>query len=98
MASNLTRIGEKARQDPTTCFTALDHYVKEVVPLRTCYQQMDGRKAPGVDGLTKQEYGQDLESNLEDLSARLGRMGYRPKPILRRYIPKTGSREKRPMR
>lgn len=97
MASDLTRIGEKARKDPKTCFTSIYHYVKDVDLLRTCYQQMERRRAPGVDGLTKQEYGRNLESNLEDLSERLGRMGYRPKPVLRRYISKAGSKEERPL-
>ena len=46
---------------------------------------------------SQQEYGRNLESNLEDLSERLGRMAYRPKPVLRRYIPKPGSRKKRPL-
>ena len=55
MASDLTRIGEKARQEPKTCFTSIYHQVKEVDLLRTCYQQMERRRAPGIDGLTKQE-------------------------------------------
>ena len=55
MASDLTRIGEKARQEPKTCFTSIYHQVKEVYLLRTCYQQMERRRAPGIDGLTKQE-------------------------------------------
>ena len=97
MASDLTRIGEKARRDPATCFTSIYPYVKDVELLRASYQQVKRRKAPGVDGLTKQEYGRNLERNLEDLSERLGRMGYRPQPVLRRYIPKVGSPEKRPL-
>ena len=101
MARDLTRIGEKARAEPNaepkTCFTSIYHFVKDVDLLRACYQQAEKGKAPGVDGVTKQEYGRNLESNLEDLSERLGRMAYRPKPVLRRYIPKPGSRKKRPL-
>lgn len=97
MASDLTRIGDRARRDPKTCYTSIYHYVKDVDRLRRCYQRTEGRRAPGVDGVTKEEYGQNLESNLQDLSERLGRMGYRPKPVLRRYIPKPGSRKKRPL-
>jgi len=95
MGRDLTRIGEKARSEPETCFTSIYHFVTDVEMLRNCYQQTPARKAPGVDGVTKQEYGRDLESNLEDLSERLGRMGYRPKPVLRRYIPKAGTDKKR---
>jgi len=97
MARDLTRIGEKARKEPKTCFTSIYHFVKDVDLLRACYQQTEGKKAPGVDGVTKQEYGRNLEENLRDLSERLGRMGYRPKPVLRRYIPKAGSSKKRPL-
>lgn len=97
MARDLTRIGEKARREPKTCFTSIYHFVKDVDLLRACYQQTERRKAPGVDGVTKQEYGRNLESHLEDLSERLGRMGYRPKPVLRRYIPKAGTDKKRPI-
>ncbi len=97
MARDLTRIGEKARAEPKTCLTSIYHFVKDVDLLRACYQQAEKGKAPGVDGVTKQEYGRNLESNLEDLSERLGRMAYRPKPVLRRYIPKPGSRKKRPL-
>jgi len=44
--------------------------------------------AVGVDGVTKEEYGQALEANLQDLHARLVAKRYRHQPILRVYIPK----------
>jgi group II intron reverse transcriptase/maturase len=65
--------------------------------LRACYEGIDPDKATGIDGKTKAEYGKKLESNLEDLSARLGRLGYRPQPVRRVYIPKAGSNKKRPL-
>jgi retron-type reverse transcriptase len=65
--------------------------------LRACYEGIDPDKATGVDGITKAEYGKQLESNLEDLSARLSRLGYRPRPVRRVYIPKPGSNKKRPL-
>lgn len=71
--------------------------MKDVDQLRSCHQRTEGRRASGVDGVTKEEYGQSLESNLQDLSERPVRMGYRPRPVLRRYIPKPGSRKKRPL-
>lgn len=97
MARDLTRIGEKARKEPKTCFTSIYHYVKDAELLRSCYQKTEGRRAPGVDGVTKQAYGKELEANLQDLTERLARMGYRPKPALRRYIPKPGTKKKRPL-
>jgi retron-type reverse transcriptase len=65
--------------------------------LRACYEGIDPDKATGVDGITKAEYGKELESNLDDLTARLGRLGYRPQPVRRVYIPKVGSDKKRPL-
>ena len=97
MARDLTRIGERARKDPKACFTSIYHFVADVDLLRDCYRQAKGKKAPGIDGVTKKVYGQDLEANLQDLSERLARMGYRPKPVLRCYIPKPGSTKKRPL-
>ena len=97
MATDLTRIGEKARKEPGLVFTSLYHHICDVDNLRACYDALDGRKATGVDGVTKEEYGRDLEENLRDLSERLKRMGYRPGPKRRSYIPKAGSEKGRPL-
>jgi len=51
----------------------------------------------GVDEVTQAMYAADLEANLQDLSARLKRMGYRPQPKRRIYIPKPGSETGRPL-
>ena len=67
----------------TTCEPATTHWKPD--------------KATGVDGVTKAEYGENLEENLQDLSARLKRMGYRPGPKRRSYIPKPGSAKGRPL-
>ena len=72
-------------------FTSLYHHIYDVDNLRACYDALEANKATGVDGVTKQEYGQNLEENLRDLSGRLRRMGYRPGSKRRSYIPKPGS-------
>jgi group II intron reverse transcriptase/maturase len=97
MATNLTRIGEKARREPGLVFTSLYHHICDVDNLRACYDKLAARKAVGVDGVTKAEYGENLEANLQDLSARLKRMGYRPGPKRRTYIPKPGTAKGRPL-
>jgi RNA-directed DNA polymerase len=56
--------------------------------LRACFAALDGSKAPGVDGVTKAMYGQQLEANLQTLHDRLHRMSYRPQPVRRVEIPK----------
>jgi len=97
VATDLTWIGEKARKEPGLVFTSLYHHIGDVDNLRACYDALDGRKATGVDGVTKEEYGKDLEGKLRDLSERLKRMGYRPGPKRRSYIPKAGSEKGRPL-
>lgn len=97
MARDLTRIGEKARKEPKTCFTSIYHYVTEAEELKRSYERIETGKAPGVDGVSKEDYGQDLENNLQDLAERLGRLGYRPQPVLRCYIPKAGTKAERPL-
>jgi len=97
VATELAWIGEKARKEPGLVFTSLYHHICDVDNLRACYDTLDAHKATGVDGVTKEEYGRNLEENLRDLSARLKRMGYRPGPKRRSYIPKPDSEKGRPL-
>ena len=97
MSTQLTRIGEKARKEPKLVFNSLYHHISDVDNLRECYRGLDGRKAVGIDGVTKEEYGKALEENLKGLSERLKRMGYRPQAKRREYIPKPGSSKGRPL-
>ena len=96
MATHLERRGEKARNDPKLVCTTVYHHVTDVDHLRACYDALPGDRAVGVDGVTKAEYGHQLEANLRDLSERLKRMGYPPQPKRRVYIPKPGSEKGRP--
>ena len=97
MSTDLTRIGERARKEPDLVFTSLYHHVTDLDNLRDCYEALDDDKAVGVDGVTKEQYGENLGENLESLSDRLKRMGYRPQPSRRSYIPKSGSEKGRPL-
>ena len=97
MSTDRRRIGEKARKEPGLIFTSLYHHVTDVDNLRACYDALPADRAVGVDGVTKTEYGRHLEENLTDLSERLRRMGYRPKPKRRSYVPKPGSEKGRPL-
>jgi group II intron reverse transcriptase/maturase len=97
VGTNLARISVKARANPDLVFTSLYHHIADIDHLRTCYHLLKGNKAVGVDEVTKAMYADDLEANLHDLSARLKRMGYRPQPKRRVYIPKPGSEKGRPL-
>jgi RNA-directed DNA polymerase len=97
VATDLTRIGQKARKEPKLVFTNLFHHVYDVDNLRACFDSLDANKATGLDGVTKHEYGQNLEANLQDLSNRLKRMGFRPGAKRRSYVPKPGTTKGRPL-
>jgi len=97
VSTNLERIGEKARKEPELVFTSLYHHVSDVDNLRACYDALPKDRAVGVDGVTKEAYGRNLEANLQDLSGRLKRMAYQPQPKRRSYIPKPGSEKGRPL-
>jgi len=97
VSTQLRRISEKARNEPGLVFTSLYHHVCDVDNLRTCFEALPGNRAVGIDGVTKERYGQNLEANLADLSERLKRIGYHPQPKRRSYIPKAGSDKGRPL-
>ena len=83
----LRRVEEVARRKPEAKFTSLAHYLT-VALLKKAYEALEADAAPGVDGVTKKEYGRDLERNLKELHERLKTGRYRAKPVLRRWIEK----------
>jgi group II intron reverse transcriptase/maturase len=89
--SALARVRRKARLDKKARFTALLHHV-DVDRLREAYRALNPRAATGVDEVTWEDYGRDLEENLRDLHARVHRGGYRARPTRRAYIPKPDGR------
>ena len=89
--SELGRVRRMARTDKDARFTALLHHV-DVDRLRAAYWALEPKAAPGVDGVTWADYGQDLEENLRDLHARVHRGAYRASPSRRVYIPKPDGR------
>jgi RNA-directed DNA polymerase len=94
--TKLQRIAEKARKDPKCKFTSLFHLVSMDL-LRGCFEGLRKDAASGIDGVTKEEYGKDLEANLTVLVEKLHRMSYIPQPVRRVYIPKPGSTRQRPL-
>lgn len=74
----------------------LASYLNEDV-LRAIPNQMNGRKAPGIDKVTKGMYERNLEDNLKSLVTRMKNGSYKPQPIRRVYIEKTGSKRMRPL-
>lgn len=93
MASGLERVRTAARLRKKEKFTALLHHVT-VDLLRDAYSWLKRDAAAGVDGVTWDEYGTDLEANLVDLHARIHRGAYRAQPSRRVYIPKPDGRRR----
>ena len=89
--SALDRVRQVAVKDRDVRFTALLHHV-DVDRLRAAYWALNPKAATGVDGVTWEEYGQDLEANLRDLHARVHRGAYRARPSRRAYVPKPDGR------
>jgi group II intron reverse transcriptase/maturase len=90
----LERIRQAARKDKEVRFTALWHHVANVEHLRQEYFALKRDSAPGVDGQTWRQYGENLEANLQDLSGRLHRGAYHAKPVQRAWIPKPDGRQR----
>jgi len=65
--------------------------------LLECFMRLRKNAASGVDNINKEEYAANLDENLNDLVRRLHQMAYKPQPVLRVYIPKTGSHKQRPL-
>jgi group II intron reverse transcriptase/maturase len=91
METKLNRIREKSVNNPAMVFTSLYHLINEEL-LRQCHQEIDGRKATGVDNITKAEYEVNLDENIRGLVDRLKRKQYKPQPSLRVYIPKVNGK------
>ena len=94
MKGKLNQIAHKARQEKGLKFTSLVHHVNEE-NLALCYQELKRNKACGIDGVTVEAYGGNLEGNLKQLVEKMKSKRYRPKPAKRVYIPKAGKKEKR---
>ena len=77
LQSSQLRIRQAAQKDRGLRFTSLWHHVYKVDQLRKAYLSVKRHAAPGVDDQTWQQYGEDLEGNLLDLSGRLQRGAYR---------------------
>ena len=94
LPSALDRVRQAACRDKDLQFTSLWHHVYDVQRLREAYLALKRNAAAGVDGQTWQAYGQELESNLQDLSDRLSRGAYRARPVKRVYIPKADGKQR----
>ena len=87
LSPELLRVVERAQREPEGRFHSLAHLI-DVPALERAYRRMRKDAAVGVDGVTKEQYGQDLERNLQGLHTRMKAKRYRHQPIRRVHIPK----------
>jgi RNA-directed DNA polymerase len=95
MSPGLVKVVERAQREPEGRFHALAHLI-DVPALERAYRRQRVDAAVGVDGVTKEQYGRELEANLQSLHARLKAQRYRHQPIRRVHIPK-GQGKTRPI-
>jgi len=93
VTQELDRVRKAARQRKREKFTALLHHIS-VETLEVAFYALKRKAAPGVDGVTWQEYEADLEPRLIDLYSRIHRGVYKPHPSRRTYIPKADGRQR----
>ena len=89
----LACVREAAKRNRKERFTALMPHVTPEL-LAWAFHQLKARAAPGVDGVTWEEYAGALDGNIGDLHRRVMRGGYRAKPSRRQYIPKADGRQR----
>ncbi len=89
----LDRVRQAAKARKKERFTALLHHVS-VDLLGDAHSWLKRNAAPGVDGVTWQDYEQNLEANIVDLHARVHRGAYLALPSRRKYIAKSDGRQR----
>lgn len=93
VSQGLSGVRQRARDNKQERFTALLHHLT-IDLLRESYYALQRSAAPGVDGVSWQQYEQGLEERLIDLHGRVHRGAYRAQPSRRVYIPKADGRQR----
>ena len=96
MAEDLWRIREQINRHKGERAQNLASAIT-VETLHEIHEDMDGKKAAGVDGVSKADYSEGIAEKLEDLVSRMKREAYKPQASRRVYIDKPGSDKKRPL-
>lgn len=87
MSPKLLEVMERAKRDPQMRFFSLAHLIDQDA-LKRAYEGIRKEAAVGVDGVTKEQYGLELDARIADLHDRMKTMGYRHQPMRRVHIAK----------
>jgi len=93
-ATKLSLIAKKAKQDKQCKFTSLMHHFT-FEHLLSCFKDLKSDKAPGIDNRTKESYSeQEIKQILIQTVAKMKARKYKPQPVKRVYINKTGNKQR----
>ena len=91
MQTKLNLISEFAKRDEKSRLDNLAHLLSEE-NLKECFGMLKKAKATGVDGMSVEVYGENLEANIKELVNRMKHQSYRPQPVRRVYIEKSNGK------
>lgn len=87
LSPKLLKVAERAKREPETRLLALAHLMDEEL-LKEAFDRIRKDAAVGVDGVTKEQYGERVDDNIRALHTRMREGRYRHQPIRRVHIPK----------
>ncbi len=93
MQTKLNLITNLASKDRTFKFNNLIHLIN-ADNLKECFSELKKNKAVGVDGMSVEEYGTDLDQNVDQLMTRMKAWQYRPQPVRRVFIKKSNGKSR----
>ena len=96
ISTKLERIAKLAREIRGATLKTLAHHI-DVNWLREAYRRTRKDGAPGVDGVSAEQYAEHLEENLQSLLDRAKSGRYRAPPVRRVHIPKGDGTDTRPI-
>lgn len=91
ISTKLQRIEELAKQGGNIKFTSLAHLLGYPM-LRYAWDKLNKQGAPGVDGITMEQFEKDLDQNLKQIEQELKEGKYRAANVRRAYIPKVNGK------
>lgn len=94
MANDFSKIAIQLQKHKTV--QGIMKYVNQEALIEQ-HKKQGKNKATGIDNISKMDYEENLEENTEKLINKMKIMAYKPQEVKRVYIPKTGSKELRPL-
>lgn len=85
--THINRIARRAKEEPSTCFTALAHLLTPEYLVET-WGMLNRKGAAGVDKETMEDYAKNLDERVKELVEHLKRGSYQAPPVRRVSIPK----------